>query len=65
MPLRPSSLLLTDLERRITLPVEYHRLLVDLTLRREPLNSPPGGALLRREYALVFRAGLPNETRAF
>jgi hypothetical protein len=24
-----------------------------------------GGALLRREYALVYRARLPNETRAF
>src|SRR5207342_954378 len=33
--------------------------------RREPLNSAPGGTLLRREYALVYRAGLLNETRAF
>jgi len=41
------------------------RLLMDLTLRREPLNFPPGGALLRREYALVYRAGLSNEVRPF
>ncbi len=64
MPLRASSLLLIDLEAELH-SVSNTSGYVDLTLRREPLNSPPGGALLRREYALVFRAGLPNETRAF
>ena len=63
MPLRASSLLLIDLEAELH-SVSNTSGYVDLTLRREPLNSPPGGALLRREYALVFRAGLP-ETRAF